>query len=85
MNWPESKPSRRESQKKKKMQHRRGGSGVGGRIPRRATSDSSVAPSQPRRCFLDIQHPKYHLSKKKSVIIKTQQQTQQQINHVIKT
>lgn len=33
----------------------------------------------------DIQHPKYHLSKKKSLIIKTQQQNQQQINHVIKT
>ena len=32
----------------------------------------------------DIQHPKYHLSKKKSLIIKTQQQNQQQINHVIK-
>lgn len=33
----------------------------------------------------NIQHPKYHLSKKKSLIINTQLQNQQQINHAIKT
>ena len=50
--WRESENENNNNNNNNQMRHRRSGSCIGGRTPCQATSDSGVAPSQPRWCFL---------------------------------